>query len=93
MRFVKDKQGRYVNPCSQINTSVFSMQKTGVSVSSDNTEPQFMQDDDRPLDLWRSQDPLYYRSFDPQKYHEIKDRERIGEQSEQAAKNINAVVN
>lgn len=93
MKIKIDKQGRVVNPCTQINTTVFAMQRNGTAVDSGNLVPQFMKDDDRPLNLWKDQDPMYYRHFDPEKFHQAREFEKQGTDSAQAAQNINAVLN
>lgn len=94
MRLVKDKQGRYVNPCTQINTSIFAMERNGTSISdSSKLTPAFMEDSDKPLQFFQVQDPLYYNDYDPFKMKAMRESEKHGEQSAQFAQNINSVIN
>lgn len=87
-----DKQGRIVNPCVQIDTSVFAMNKNGTSLSTSQQTPQFMKDDDEPLSIFRDIDPLYNVALDPFEIKQQRDRELTQQDTAQAAKNINAVM-
>lgn len=93
MNIKKDKQGRIINPATQIVTSVYAMQKNGTSVSSGNLSPQFMKDDEEPLSIFRDFDPLYNADLDPFEIKQLREQERQSEDTSRQAQNINAVVN
>lgn len=87
-----DKLGRIVNPCVQIDTSVFAMNKNGTSLQTSQTTPQFMKDSDEPLSIFRDIDPLYNADLDPFEIEQLRDRERNADATASAAQNINAVM-
>lgn len=89
-----DLFGRRQNPAVQINTSVTNLQLNQIDVSNENSEPQFMEEGDRPLKFFKDQDPMYWRKFDPQKYAQMKEAREAPElNSQKSAENLNPVLN
>lgn len=86
--------GRRVNPCVQINTSITNLVDNQIDVSNGNTDPQFMKDDDRPIHMFRDNDPMYHRKFDPQEYAKKKAAQESSQQnSALSAQRINPLLN
>lgn len=92
MNTKRDKQGRIVNPCVQIDTSVYAMNKNGTALTTSQTTPQFMTDKDEPLHIFRDVDPLYNVELNPFEIEKMRDAERTQETTSVAAQNINAVI-
>lgn len=92
MNTKRDKQGRIVNPCVQIDTSVFAMNKNGTALTTSQQTPKFMTDKDEPLNIFRDVDPLYNADLDPFEIEKMRDAERSKETTSAAAQNINAVI-
>lgn len=89
-----DKNGRRVNPCVQINTSITNLVDNQIDVSDGNSEPQFMRDDDRAIHMFRDNDPIYYRKFDPQEYAKKKAAQESSQKnSALSAQRINPLLN
>lgn len=92
MNTKRDKKGRIVNPCVQIDTSVYAMNKNGTALTTSQLTPKFMTDKDEPLSIFRDVDPLYNADLDPFEIEKMRDAERSQETTSAAAKNINAVM-
>lgn len=84
-----NKFGLLNNPAVQLDTSCIStMQLNGIDVAQD-TEPQFMEADDEPLNYFVSSDPLYYHTFDPSDDTDILND---GDKSLNNAENLNPLT-
>lgn len=77
------------NQCVQMDTSVYSMQLHSIDIAQD-TEPQFMEDDDEPLNYFRASDPFYYNDYDP--YTQDVDDFENGARSQEAADSLNPLT-
>lgn len=88
-----NRKGELLNPCVQLNTSIYSMQKNGADVS-DDTEPVFYdggEDAENGAAFFKDSDPLYYRSYDPFEVAANAELQKSKDLSAMNANNINAV--
>lgn len=90
-----NRKGELLNPCVQLNTSIFSMQKNGADISED-AEPVFYDGGDDAkcgAAFFKDSDPLYYRSYDPFEVAANAELQKSKDLSSMNANNINAVNN
>lgn len=92
---------RFENPCVQLNTSITQIMNEGIELPV-NQDMQFTSDlvegyaplgDCQPFQIFKVDDPLTYRSFDPKKFKQMREAQKLGENSAQNAENLNPQIN
>lgn len=98
---INEYNGRLENPTVQLNTSITQVMNEGIELPT-NDDMQFTSDlvkdyvplgDCTPFQIFKSDDPLTYRSFDPKKIKQMREQMKQGEQSAQNAENLNPQIN
>lgn len=98
---ISEYTGLFINPCVQLNTSVTQIMNESIDLPQSD-EMQFTSDlvddysplgDSEPFRIFKVDDPLTYRKFDPKAIKVAKEQNKQGEQSGTNAANINPVIN
>lgn len=98
---INEYSGLFMNPAVQLNTSITQIVNEAIDLPS-NDEMQFTSDlvdnysplgESEPFRIFKVDDPLTYRKFDPQAINAAKEQNKHGEQSGNNAANINPVIN
>ena len=85
-----DSNGRIVNPCVQMNTSITQIQSNDIEIST-NDEPQYMEEGDPVVHIFKDNDYMTYRKYDPKAYAEWKASQKKPATQENADK-LNPVI-
>ena len=98
---INEYNGLFENPAVQLNTSVTQIMNEGIDLPV-NDNMQFTSDlfenynplgeNCRPFQIFKTDDPLTYRSFDPKKIKQMRDAAKQGEQSAANAEKINPTI-
>lgn len=98
---INEYTGQYENPAVQLNTSITQIMNEGIELPV-NQDMQFTSDlvqdytplgNCQPFQIFKVDDPLTYRSFDPKKIKQMREAQKQGEQSAQNAENLNPQIN
>lgn len=92
--------GCFINPCVQLNTSVTQIMNESIDLpqsddmqfTSDLVNDYFPLGDSEPFRIFKVDDPLTYRKFDPKAIKAAKEQEKQGEQSASNATKINPSI-
>lgn len=98
---INEYTGRFENPAVQLNTSITQIMNEGIELPV-NQDMQFTSDlvqdyaplgDCQPFQIFKVDDPLTYRSFDPKKIKQMREAQKQGEKSAQNAEMLNPQIN
>lgn len=96
---VSEYTGQFINPAVQLNTSVTQIVNESIDLPL-NDEMQFTSDlvdnysplgDSEPFRIFKVEDPLTYRKFDPRAIKAFKVQQAVNSQSADNAANINPI--
>lgn len=93
---INEYNGKFENPTVQLNTSITQIMNEGIDLpvsdnmmfTSDMVENYSPLGDCLPFRIFKVDDPLTYRKFDPKKIKQMRDANKQGEQSAQNAQNL-----
>lgn len=94
-------RGQFINPAVQLNTSVTQIMNESIDLpqSDDMLFTSDLEDNYSPLSecepyrIFKVDDPLTYRKFDPKAIKAAKDAQEVGESSSSNANAVNPVLN
>lgn len=97
---ISEYSGRFENPAVQLSTTMTQVMNEGIDlpVSGDLQFTSDLVSDYAPLgnctpfQIFKSDDPLTYRKFDPKKIKQMREANKQGEQSGQNAENLNPSI-
>lgn len=98
---INEYNGLFENPSVQLNTSITQIMNEGIELpSSDNmmftsdmVEKYSPLGDCLPFRIFKVDDPLTYRKFDPKAIKAAKEQNKQGEHSGANAENLNPSIN
>jgi hypothetical protein len=98
---INEYTGQFENPAVQLNTSVTQIFNEGIELPT-NEDMQFTSDIVKdyaplgdnciPFQIFKVDDPLTYRKFDPKKIKQMRDQSKQGEQSAVNADKLNPSI-
>lgn len=97
---INEYTGRFENPCVQLNTSITQIMNEGIELPV-NQDMQFTSDlvkdytplgDCQPFQIFKVDDPLTYRKFDPRKIKQMREQNAQSESSASNAEHINPSI-
>lgn len=98
---ISEYTGQFINPAVQLNTSVSQIMQESIDLPQ-NDQLLFTSDlekdykplgDCEPFQVFKVDDPLTYRKFDPKAIKAAKELDAIQQQSADNAEKINPVMN
>lgn len=96
---INEYTGLFMNPAVQLNTSVTEVVNESIDLPA-NDDMQFTSDlvddysplgESEPFRIFKVDDPLTYRKFDPQAFNATKEQNAVNSKSANNAANINPV--
>ena len=97
---INEYNGLFENPCTQLNTSITQILNEGIELPV-NEDMQFTSDlvkdyaplgDCDPFQIFKVDDPLTYRKFDPKKIKQMREQNAVNENSASNAEKINPSI-
>lgn len=99
---INEYTNKFENPAVQLNTSVTQIFNEGIELPT-NEDMQFtsdlvkdyapLGDNCTPFQIFKVDDPLTYRKFDPKKLKQMREQNKQGEQSAANAEKLNPQIN
>lgn len=98
---ISEYTGQFINPAVQLNTSVTQIMNESIDLpttdqmlfTSDEVEGFQPLSDVEPFRIFKVDDPLTYRKFDPKAQRAAKEKAAVESQSSDNAATVNPVLN
>lgn len=97
---INEYTGNFINPCVQLNTSVTQVMNESIDLpqfddmqfTSDLVDDYSPLGNSEPFRIFKVDDPLTYRKFDPKAIKAAKEQDKQGDQSASNAAKLNPSI-